>query len=52
MTEAISNTYDPAARSAARAYLMKRIFIYGLLTILALIYIMPFSVVVMNGGFN
>jgi glucose/mannose transport system permease protein len=39
---------DPAAQAAARAYLVNRIVIYGLLAVFAIIYLLPLAVVIMN----
>ena len=39
---------DPAAQAAARAYLVNRIVIYGLLAVFAFIYLLPLAVVIMN----
>ncbi|MGA0251693.1 MAG: carbohydrate ABC transporter permease [bacterium] len=39
---------DPAAQVAARAYLVNRIIIYGLLAVFAIIYLLPLAVVIMN----
>ncbi|MFZ8920629.1 MAG: carbohydrate ABC transporter permease [bacterium] len=41
-------TEDPAAQVAARAYLVNRIIIYGLLAVFAIIYLLPLAVVIMN----
>lgn len=39
---------DPAARAAARAFVVNRVVIYGLLLLFSLIYLLPLAVVVMN----
>ncbi len=39
---------DPAAQAAARAYLVNRTIIYGLLAVFAIIYLLPLAVVIMN----
>ncbi|MEK9704259.1 MAG: carbohydrate ABC transporter permease [Deltaproteobacteria bacterium] len=39
---------DPAAQAAARAYLVNRTIIYGLLAVFAFIYLLPLAVVIMN----
>ena len=44
----VALTEDPAAQVAARAYLVNRIIIYGLLAVFAIIYLLPLAVVIMN----
>ena len=44
----VALTEDPAAQVAARAYLVNRIIIYGLLVVFAIIYLLPLAVVIMN----
>lgn len=48
MGEVTLAVYDPAAKAARRAHIIKRTLIYGLLIFFTLIYIMPLAVVVLN----
>ena len=44
----IAVAHDPAARAAARTYVINRVIIYGLLAVFAVIYLLPLAVVIMN----